>query len=246
VIRCRKCNNSASIIPNGMSEEHLRKHFAREGWEIGKTRAGHLCPECQAKSAPKPQPLPKEISGMQAAQVVESAQHGDLLTCWVASQPQDKTEFLMLIASDLEQKEQFISLAQEVFGPQPAPKHCGFCGKYPNQVRWMFASAEAYICEYCVAQIMRHIQQKEQKSEPTGRKSDPTAAERQRRYRARKAEEKLRVSTVEILSEVKETIHHSLDDQPSPVEERREAMPEPVSDDDGPADWWQEIHAKVN
>jgi len=55
-VRCRKCNTVAQQHASTMSNQTLQKHFARMGWDIGKSRHAHLCPACFRRNpAPPPQ-----------------------------------------------------------------------------------------------------------------------------------------------------------------------------------------------
>lgn len=49
-IKCRYCGREASCGANGMSNEHMRKAFTRQGWDIGNRKTRHKCPDCMKRS----------------------------------------------------------------------------------------------------------------------------------------------------------------------------------------------------
>jgi hypothetical protein len=49
VIHCRRCDRMASHKASGLSNDGLRKFFVRDGWTIGRSQYGHICPECLHK-----------------------------------------------------------------------------------------------------------------------------------------------------------------------------------------------------
>jgi hypothetical protein len=49
LIRCCRCDRTASYHASGISNERMKKLFGRQGWYVGKSRNLHICPECQRK-----------------------------------------------------------------------------------------------------------------------------------------------------------------------------------------------------
>jgi hypothetical protein len=46
IIHCRLCDQQASMHAHGMSIERQKKAFVRRGWQIGRSKNAHLCPDC--------------------------------------------------------------------------------------------------------------------------------------------------------------------------------------------------------
>lgn len=49
VLVCRKCSTEISLQAHGMGTAKIRKWFKRHGWDVGKMRNQHTCPDCQRK-----------------------------------------------------------------------------------------------------------------------------------------------------------------------------------------------------
>jgi hypothetical protein len=63
-VTCRKCKTQSKTRQMGQSNDHLRKFFIRQGWDVGRARNLHLCPECAHKHKDlrtKPQPQPNVV-----------------------------------------------------------------------------------------------------------------------------------------------------------------------------------------
>lgn len=63
-VRCKKCGAVSQYHATMLSDPALRKHFSKQGWDIGKHRHAHLCPECCVRrkppqDEPKPKPPPR-------------------------------------------------------------------------------------------------------------------------------------------------------------------------------------------
>jgi hypothetical protein len=53
VISCSKCGRQAEQHAGMQTDDMRRKGFQRQGWDIGKWKNLHVCPECNGRAVPK-------------------------------------------------------------------------------------------------------------------------------------------------------------------------------------------------
>jgi hypothetical protein len=118
-VTCRHCNCFKSFRSGGrLSDDKMRKHLIREGWDIGRSNNLHVCPGCSEKPKPpvtaqvKPLPAGFVDRMLQAAlDAVTSPQEEALITpppeplvtleaAWMACSEDERREFVHKICDE--------------------------------------------------------------------------------------------------------------------------------------------------
>lgn len=88
MVECR-CGVTASHHAGSFTDDKLRKIFMRQGWEIGKNKTSHLCPECKHKRKVEVEPAPPPAEPMPQLSRLELA--------WKAASDEERAAFMVRV-----------------------------------------------------------------------------------------------------------------------------------------------------